>query len=133
MKKSFWSSNPFRIALAVLIVLGGAAAMVAATLQNLGVILAPQASASSGTSISKNAHCRHMTEEECVIQHNAWKFSQTLIGKTESEAIANAQLNNFQVRTVSRDREQIVITADLNLARVDLWVRHNIVVRATTG
>ena len=126
MKQSFWSSNPFRIALAVLIVLGGAAAMVAATLQNLGVILAPTSPSSSSVA---SAPVSEFQKQQSLAQ----AYGNKLIGKTEAEASKLAKNSGFDVRTVARDEEKIAVTADLVSNRIDLWVRDNIVYKVTVG
>jgi hypothetical protein len=133
MKRSFWSSNPFRIALAVLIVLAGAAGMIAATLQNALVIMAPSGSPSPTITLSSDPNCKHMTVQECEQGAAALKFGKTLIGKPETTALVLAASKGFMVRTVARDNESIAITADYVFARIDLWVKHGKVVKVTTG
>jgi hypothetical protein len=133
MKRSFWSSNPFRIALAVLIVLAGATGMVAATLQNALVIMAPSESPSPTITLSSDPTCKHMTVQECDQMAAAMKFGKTLIGKPETTAMVLAASKGFMVRTVARDNESIAITADYVLARIDLYVKHGKVVNVTTG
>jgi len=133
MKRSFWSSNSFRIALAVLIVLVGAAGMVAATLQNALVIMAPTASSSPSFTMSQDPNCKHMTVQECDQVAAATKFGKTLIGKPETTAMVLAASKGFMVRTVARDNESIAVTADYVTSRIDLYVKHGKVVNVTTG
>lgn len=133
MKRSFWSSNAFRIALAVLVVLAGAAAMVAATLQNALVIMAPSDSPSPTLTLSTDPNCKHLTVQECNQIAAALKFGKTLIGKPETTALVLAASKGFMVRTVARDNEPIAVTADYAFSRLDLYVKHGKVVKVTTG
>ena len=123
MKRVFGSSGPARIALAVLIVLLGAAGMVFATLQNALVIMAPTPSASV-------ANPDQSFQSEFA---RTQSYADKLVGKTEAVATQLALKHGFLVRTIARDDQEIAVTADLRSGRIQLEVKHNIVVKATAG
>jgi len=128
-------TSKWRIAVAILIVLLGAAGLVAATVQNAYQILGiqPSASATATPTETLPVLCQNVDTRTCKIVMRAEAYGATLIGLTEQKATKAARNRGFPVRTVARDNEVIAVTMDLQFGRINLWVEHGIVVKTTTG
>jgi hypothetical protein len=128
-------TSKWRIAVAILIVLLGAAGLVAATVQNAYQILGIQPSASATPTPTETLPvlCQNVDPKTCAIVQRSEAYGKKLVGLTEQKAINAARAKGLPVRTVSRDKEAIMVTTDLQFARIDLYVKHGIVVKTTTG
>jgi hypothetical protein len=128
-------TSKWRIAVAIFIVLFGAAGLVAATVQNAYQILGIQPTAGTTTTPSATlpALCQNVDARTCKVVLRAEEYGAKLVGLNEQKAINAARAKGFPVRTVARDSEVFAVTMDLQFGRIDLWVKHGIVVKTTTG
>lgn len=74
------------------------------------------------------------TEEEMEEQRvRTEAFAATVIGMSESEAIAAIEAEGYVARVVARDGEYFMVTEDYSVTRINLVVVDDRVTEATVG
>lgn len=74
------------------------------------------------------------TEEEMEAQRERTEaFAATVIGMSESEAIAVIEAEGYVARVVARDGEHFMVTEDYSVTRINLVVVDDTVTEATVG
>ena len=74
------------------------------------------------------------TEEEMEAQRERTEaFAATVIGMSESEAIAAIEAEGYVARVVARDGEYFMVTEDYSVTRINLVVVDDTVTEATVG
>lgn len=134
MGNSSRPEKPVRIAIAVLIVLIGAAGLVAATVQNAYVILAaPSATTTQSAAPSASSVLPLSNKDKQKLEARAASYAKKLIGKSEAVATSLAKANGFDVQVVRRDGKELVQPANLDFGRINLDINDNLVVAADVG
>ena len=74
------------------------------------------------------------TEEEMQEQLERTKaFALTVIGMSESDAVAASEAEGYVARVVARDGEYFMVTEDYSVSRINLVVVNDVVTEATVG
>jgi len=74
------------------------------------------------------------TEEEMEEQRvRTEAFAATVIGMSESDAIAAIEAEGYVARVVARDGEYFMVTEDYSVTRINLVVADDAVTEATVG
>ena len=74
------------------------------------------------------------TEEEMEAQRERTEaFAATVIGMSESDAIAAIEAEGYVARVVARDGEYFMVTEDYSVTRINLVVVDDTVTEATVG